>query len=171
MHSSDDVSLCPGSSVFKTFARNMLFHAIIGTGKKNFLKQFLPTFSCKIIFVCNNSDQTYFSDTLTSAGPLGRCWTGFNTSLRDQQMFTHRKSCLIPILKTSCDNNYNFDTFIIDLKWIYILLQTGCYENQSADLYTTSLSFFFHLLTSEQIRPVAGQDSSPEISLLLSEAF
>ena len=40
----DDVSLCPGSGVFKTFAGNVLFRAIIGTGKKNFSKQFLQSF-------------------------------------------------------------------------------------------------------------------------------
>ena len=31
VHSGDDVSLCPGSCVFKTFAGNVLFRAIIGT--------------------------------------------------------------------------------------------------------------------------------------------
>ena len=42
--------------------------------------------------------------TLTSAGPLSRCWnprvssSGFNISLGAQQMLMHRKSCLIPIL-------------------------------------------------------------------------
>ena len=36
----DDISLCHGSSVFKTFAGNMPFHAIVGTGKKNFSKDF-----------------------------------------------------------------------------------------------------------------------------------
>ena len=40
VHSSDGVSLCSGSDIFKTFAGNVLFHAIIGTGKKNFSKVF-----------------------------------------------------------------------------------------------------------------------------------
>ena len=48
------------------------------------------------MFVCKNSNQTCFSDTLTSAGPLSG--SGFNTSLRAQQMLMHRKSCLIPII-------------------------------------------------------------------------
>ena len=94
----DDVqlSLCPGSGIFKTFAGN-----IIGTGKKNFLKQFLQSFQAKKMILSNNSDQTCFSDILTSAGPRGRCWKlslkgeGFNTSLGAQQMLMHRKSCLI----------------------------------------------------------------------------
>ena len=37
----DDVSHCPGSGVFKTFASNVPFRAIIGTGKKNFSKHSL----------------------------------------------------------------------------------------------------------------------------------
>ena len=52
-----------------TFAGNILFHAIIGTGKKEILKQFLQCFRAKKMFLCNNSDQTCFSDALTSAGP------------------------------------------------------------------------------------------------------
>ena len=44
VHSSDGVSLYPGSDVFKRSAGNMLFRANIGTGKKNFLKQFLESF-------------------------------------------------------------------------------------------------------------------------------
>ena len=50
VHSSDDVSLCPGSGVFNTFAGNVLFRAIIGTGKKKFLKQFLQSFRAKKMF-------------------------------------------------------------------------------------------------------------------------
>ena len=49
VHSSNDVSLCPGSGIFKTFAGNVLFWAITGTGKKNFLKQFLQSFRAKKI--------------------------------------------------------------------------------------------------------------------------
>ena len=51
MHSSDDVSLCPGSGVFKTFAGNVIFCAIIGTGKNNLLKQFLQSFPAKKCFM------------------------------------------------------------------------------------------------------------------------
>ena len=59
------------------------------------------TFKCLFVclpffkrFLCNNNDQTCFSDTLTSAGPLSG--SGINTSLGAQQMLMHRKSCLIP---------------------------------------------------------------------------
>ena len=74
VHGSDDVSLCPGSGIFKTSAGNVLFRAIIGTDKKKFLKQFRQSFQAKKCFnvLCNN-DQTCFSDTLTSAGSLKRC--------------------------------------------------------------------------------------------------
>ena len=41
VHSSDDVSHCPESDIFKTFAGNVLFRAITGTGRKTFLKRFL----------------------------------------------------------------------------------------------------------------------------------
>ena len=47
----DDVSLCPGSGSFKTFAGNMLFRAIIGTGKNNFLKEFLHRFRATNVFM------------------------------------------------------------------------------------------------------------------------
>ena len=58
------LSLCPGSGVFKTFAGNVPFRAIICAGKKNFSKHFLQGFR---VTKCSNSDQTYFSYTLTSA--------------------------------------------------------------------------------------------------------
>ena len=48
------------------------------------------------ISLCNNNDQTCFSDTLTSTEHL---WLGFNIFLGAQQMLMHRKSCLIPIVK------------------------------------------------------------------------
>ena len=72
VHSSNDVGLFPGSSISKMFAGNMLFRAIIGTDKKNFLKQLLQSFKEKNV-LCNNSNQACFSDKLTSAGPLGGC--------------------------------------------------------------------------------------------------
>ena len=56
------------------------------------------------IALCNNNDQTCFSDTLTSTGPLRRgrnphfSGSGFNISLGARQMLMHRKSCLIPII-------------------------------------------------------------------------
>ena len=71
-----DFSLCTGSGVF-TFAGNVPFRAIIDTRKKNFLEAFSPKFSSKKMFLCNNRDQTFFSDSLTSARPLGRCWNPF----------------------------------------------------------------------------------------------
>ena len=40
----DDISLWPGSGVFKTFACNVPFRITIGTGKKNFLKHFLQRY-------------------------------------------------------------------------------------------------------------------------------
>ena len=55
--------------------------------------------------LCNNSDQTWFSDALTSARPLRGhqnprlLGSGFNTALGVQQMLMHRKSCLISILE------------------------------------------------------------------------
>ena len=77
----------------------------ICTGKKNFWRHFLQSFRarkcfCAIIAI----KHAFHAGTLTSAGPLGRCWTpspsglSFNTSLRAQQMLMNRKSCLIPIL-------------------------------------------------------------------------
>ena len=50
VHSSDDVSLCPGRGIFKTFTGNVLFRAIICIGKNNFLKQFLQSFRAKKMF-------------------------------------------------------------------------------------------------------------------------
>ena len=54
--------------------------------------------------VCGGyNDQTYFSDTLTSARPLGGrknpciLGSGLSTTLGDQQMLMHRKTCFIPI--------------------------------------------------------------------------
>ena len=59
---------------------------------------------------CNNNDQTWFSDALTSAEPL---WgslkplpfrLGFQLTLGVQQMLMHRKTCLIPIvLERDCN--------------------------------------------------------------------
>ena len=40
----NEVIIFPGSSVFKTFAGNVPFHAIIATGKKNFSNHFLQSF-------------------------------------------------------------------------------------------------------------------------------
>ena len=73
--------------------------------KKEFFEAFSSKFSSDKMFLCNNSDQTGFSDTFTSAGALGSGWnprlsnSDFNTSLRAQMVLMHRKSCLIPILQ------------------------------------------------------------------------
>ena len=50
VHSSDDVGLCPGSGVFKMFGGNMLFRAIIGTGKLKFFEAISPKFSSEKMF-------------------------------------------------------------------------------------------------------------------------
>ena len=50
----NEVIICLGSGVFKTFAGNMLFRDVIGTGKNNFSQKF----SSDKMFLCNNSDQT-----------------------------------------------------------------------------------------------------------------
>ena len=61
--------------------------------------------------LCNNNDQTWFSDTLTSARPLGGpqnprlSGSGFNITLRVQQMLMHNKFSFLkeglPSLKTA----------------------------------------------------------------------
>ena len=61
VHSIDDISLCPGSGFFKMFAGNVLFRAIIGTGKKNVLKQCLQSFRATKMFLYNYRDQTSLS--------------------------------------------------------------------------------------------------------------
>ena len=40
----DEVIICPGSGVFKSFACNVPFRTVVGTGKKNFTKHFLQSF-------------------------------------------------------------------------------------------------------------------------------
>ena len=70
-----DASICAGSSVFKTFTGNVPFSASVEYTKKDLFEAFSPKLSSEKRFLCNNSDQTCFSDTLTSAGPLGRCWS------------------------------------------------------------------------------------------------
>ena len=57
--------------------------------------------------LCNNSNQTLLSNTLTFARSLGSCWkprpsaSVFNTSLGVWQALMHEKPCLIPILYVS----------------------------------------------------------------------
>ena len=66
-----------------------------------------PKFSSDKMTLCNNKDQTWFSDTLTSARPLRGSLKpspfrlgGVSTPpLGSKQMTMHRKTCLIPILK------------------------------------------------------------------------
>ena len=54
-------------------------------------------------FLCNNSDRTWFFNTLTFARSLGRCWkprpsaSVFNTSHGTWRMLMHEKQCLIRI--------------------------------------------------------------------------
>ena len=96
-------------AVFKTFAGEVVFSRHCSYRKKKkkrekFLKHFFKSFRMTKWFLCNNSDQTWFSDTITCAAPLGRCWnpclsvSGFSTYLRAQHMLMHRKSCLFSIL-------------------------------------------------------------------------
>ena len=67
-----------------------------------YFSQILTIFSLNL---CNNSDQTWFSNTLTFARSLGRCWkprptaSVFNISLGTWQTLMHGRPCLIPILK------------------------------------------------------------------------
>ena len=57
-----------------------------------------------LLFLCNNSDRTWFFNALTSARTLGRCWkprppaSVFNTSLGTWWILMHEKPCLIPII-------------------------------------------------------------------------
>ena len=66
-----------------------------------YFSQILTNFSLNL---CNNSDQTWFSNTLTFARSLGRCWkprpmaSVFNISLGTWQTLMHGIPCLIPIL-------------------------------------------------------------------------
>ena len=81
----------------------MLLRAIISI-QMNFCEVFFPNFRIDKMTLCNNDDQTWFSDALTSARPLGDRKTprisgsGFNTTLGVQQMLIHRKKGLIPIV-------------------------------------------------------------------------
>ena len=63
----DDVSLYSWKQSFQNVCLSM---ALLVQEKKNFSKHFLRSFR---VFVCNNSNETCFCDTLISAGPLGRC--------------------------------------------------------------------------------------------------
>ena len=77
--------------------------AIIVIHKRSFQCVF-QRFSCDKMTLCNNNDQTCFSDVLTYARPLRSRYnprlsgSGFNTTLWVQQMLIHRKTCLIPIV-------------------------------------------------------------------------
>ena len=83
----------------------MLSLAIIVIQKLTF-RSIIPKFLVEKMTLCNNKDQTWFSDTLTSARPLGGhsnprlSGSGFNATLWVQQMLMHRKTCLIPIMIT-----------------------------------------------------------------------
>ena len=74
--------------------------------KMNFSKRF-PKFSSDKKTLCNNNNQTWFSDTLTSARPLGVVKTlAFQARVSTpplgvQQVLMHRKTCLIPMMKTN----------------------------------------------------------------------
>ena len=65
--------------------------------------------------LCNNSDRTRFSNALTFARSLGRCWkprplvSVFNTSHGTWRMLMHKKTCLIPIFNVNTLNLRCFD--------------------------------------------------------------
>ena len=67
-------------------------------------------FSSDKMTLCNNNDETWFSNTLTSAKPLvchlnpRLSGSGFNTTMGVQQILMHRKTCLIPITIHSFEN-------------------------------------------------------------------
>ena len=71
---------------------------------ENSARQFFAIFLALWLNLCNNSDQTLFSNALTFAKSLGRCWkprpsaSVFNISLGTWQTLMHGKACLIPIL-------------------------------------------------------------------------
>ena len=65
------------------------------TYKSDFFEAFFQFSSDKMI-LCNNNNQTCFSDTLTLAIPVGGCSTSPSGV---QQMLMHRTTCLIPILR------------------------------------------------------------------------
>ena len=110
--------ICPGRGVFKMFIDNMTFHGIMAWERQRFPKHFLHCFRIFLpdrIFLCNDSDQTWFSDAFTSAGPLGMCWnirlsgSGFQHLPWFPADVNAYITCLIPILK---------DNFLqIYIKW------------------------------------------------------
>ena len=100
----NEVIICPGSGILKTFAGNVPFHTITGTGKNNFSKHFLKRLwvtKCFYTIIGTKHDFRYINICLASREVLKICLSGagFNTSLRAQQMLMHRKSCLILIIK------------------------------------------------------------------------
>ena len=100
-----DVSLCPGSGVFKTFASNMHFCA--STWKKKNLRHFLQSFRPRKCFYAIIAIKHAF--LIHKLGPSGfntsLSGSGFNISLMAQQMLMHRKWCLIPILNWTNDSH------------------------------------------------------------------
>ena len=71
---------------------------------ENSARPFLLFFLALWLDLCNNSDQTLFSNALMFARSLGSCWkprpsaSVFNISLGTWQTLMHEKHCLIPIL-------------------------------------------------------------------------
>ena len=101
----NEIIICPESCIFKTFADNIPFRAILGTEKKDFSKHFLHSFEWKNVLM-----QLYRSNMIF--WHINICWdiSGsietltfqawvYNPSIGAQQMLMHRKSCLIPIIK------------------------------------------------------------------------
>ena len=65
----DDVSFGSETGFFKTYESFMLLRAIIVIQKWAFRSVF-PKFSSDNMTLCNNNDQTWFSDTLASVRPF-----------------------------------------------------------------------------------------------------
>ena len=85
------------------FAFNHAFACQYRNTKMNFSKRF-EVFQWHNDIFYNNHNQTWFSDALTSARPLGglRKPSPFRLGYQNhQQMLVHRKTCLLPILLES----------------------------------------------------------------------
>ena len=96
-------ALGPGRWIFK----KMSFHSLTARRWQSIVPYFSQILTNISLNLCNNSDQTWFSNTLTFARSFQRCWkprptaSVFNISLGTWQTLMHGKSCLIPITKSA----------------------------------------------------------------------
>ena len=111
--------------------------------KMNFSKRFFQNLSSEKMTLCNNTDKTWFSDTLTSARPLGGCYNsclsglGINTILGVQQIFMHRETCLKPILSFRAGTAEYLEKHGIPKRLNILEKQTG--EHQEPNLLFLSV--------------------------------